>query len=74
MRGSPGCTRCKFVLGVAVARGARYLVLGTLAIYYGDAANELMETHGPIVGLSVAALIVTVAVAWFLWQRRTSHA
>ena len=72
--GIAGVHPVKFVLGVAVARGARYLVLGTLAIYYGDAAIELLKTHGPIVGLSVAALIVTVAVAWFLWQRRTSHA
>ena len=59
---------------MAVARGVRYLVLGTLAVYYGDAALELMRTHGPIVGLSLAALIVTAAVAWFLWRRRTAHA
>ena len=64
----------KFVLGVAVARGLRYLILGTLAIYYGDAAIELMKTHGPIVGLSVAGLIVAAAVAWFVWRRRTAHA
>jgi len=72
--GIAGVRPVKFVIGVAVARGARYLILGTLAIYYGDAAKELMETHGPLVGLSIAVLIVTVAVVWFLWQRRTSHA
>ncbi len=71
--GIAGVRPMKFILGVAVARGLRYLILGTLAVYYGKAALELMKTHGPIVGLSVAALIVTVAVAWFLWQRRTSH-
>ena len=72
--GIAGVRPVKFVIGVAVARGARYLILGTLAIYYGDAAKALMETHGPLVGLSIAVLIVTVAVVWFLWQRRTSHA
>ena len=72
--GIAGVRPVKFVIGVAVARGARYLILGTLAIYYGDAAKELMETHGPLVGLSIAVLIVTVAIVWFLWQRRTSHA
>src|SRR4029078_3593020 len=40
----------KFVICVACARGGGYLILGTLAIYYGDAAIELMKTHGPIVG------------------------
>ena len=41
--GIAGVRPVKFVLGVAVARGARYLILGTLAIYYGDAAMELMR-------------------------------
>ena len=72
--GIAGVRPMKFVLGVAVARGARYFILGTLAVYYGDAALELMKTHGPIVGLSMAALIVTVAVAWYLWRRRTADA
>jgi membrane protein YqaA with SNARE-associated domain len=70
--GIAGVRPLKFVLGVAVARGLRYLILGTLAIYYGKAAVELMKTHGPIVGLSLAALIVTAAVAWFLWRRRAA--
>ena len=46
----------------------RYLALGMLAIYYGDAALELMRTHGRVVGLSVAAIIVAGAVAWSCWR------
>ena len=68
--GLAGVRPLKFVLGVAIARGIRYTILGLLAIYYGDAALELMRTHGPIVGLSLAGLIVVAAAAWFLWQRR----
>ena len=49
--GIAGVHPVKFVTGVAVARGARYLLLGTLAVYYGDAALELAKTHGPTVGL-----------------------
>jgi LPXTG-motif cell wall-anchored protein len=48
----------------------RYTILGILAIYYGDAALELMRTHGPVVGLSLAGLIVVAALAWILWRRR----
>ena len=72
--GVAGVRPLKFVLGVAIARGFRYLALGTLAIYYGDAALELMRTHGPAVGLSLAGLIVAGAVAWLLWRRRGARA
>jgi membrane protein YqaA with SNARE-associated domain len=58
-----------FVSAIAIARGIRYLALGFLAIEYGDAALELMRTHGPQVGLALAALIVIAAVAWW-WLRR----
>jgi membrane protein YqaA with SNARE-associated domain len=68
--GIAGVSPLKFVLGVAIARGLRYAILGLLAIYYGDAALELMRTHGPLVGLSVAGLVVAAAIAWFIWRRR----
>ncbi len=59
-----------FVAAIAVARGARYLALGVLAIYYGDAAMELMRTRGRDVALALVALIVVAAVTWWLIQRR----
>jgi membrane protein YqaA with SNARE-associated domain len=62
----------QFVTAIAVARGARYLALGVLAIYYGDAALELMRTHGRTVALVLVGLIVAAAVVWWLWQRRPS--
>ncbi len=74
MAGVAGVRPLPFVLAITLARGARYLALGTLAIYYGDAALELMRTHGPIVGLSLAGLIVAAAIGWLLWRRRTTHA
>lgn len=58
-----------FVTAIAVARGARYLILGVLAIYYGDAALELMRTRGRDVALWVAGLIVAGAAVWW-WLRR----
>ena len=68
--GFAGVRPLKFVLGVAIARGIRYTILGTLAIYYGDAALELMRTHGPLVGLTLAGVIVVAAVAYVVWRRR----
>ena len=57
----------QFVLAIAVARGLRYFALGVLAIYYGDAALELMRTHGR----TVAIVLVTVLLlgAFLLWMR-----
>jgi uncharacterized membrane protein YdjX (TVP38/TMEM64 family) len=60
----------QFVVAIGVARGARYLALGVLSIYYGDAALELMRTRGPEVALWVVGLILLAVAAWWLWQRR----
>jgi membrane protein YqaA with SNARE-associated domain len=59
-----------FVLAIAIARGLRYLLLGTLAVYYGDAALELMRTQGRTVLLGLVGLLVVMALAWWLWTRR----
>jgi membrane protein YqaA with SNARE-associated domain len=57
----------QFVLAITIARGLRYIALGILAIYYGDAALELMRTHGRTVALVLAGLLV--AGGAFLWLR-----
>jgi membrane protein YqaA with SNARE-associated domain len=62
----------QFVLGIALARGLRYTVLGVLAIWYGDAALELMRTHGREVALWLAGLIVLGAIVWYWRSRRPS--
>lgn len=61
----------QFVMAVAVSRGVRYLALGMLAIWYGDAALELMRTRGREVALWLAGLIVVGAVAWWWFRRRS---
>ena len=60
----------QFITALTVARGARYLALGVLAIYYGDAALELMRTQGRTVALVVAGLVALAAVAWWLVRRK----
>jgi len=67
--GLAGVRPVPFVIAIAVARGARYLALGVLAIYFGDAALELMRTRGREVALWVVAAILTGAVAWWWWAR-----
>jgi membrane protein YqaA with SNARE-associated domain len=63
----------QFVWAIAVARGARYLALGILAMYYGEAALELMRTHGRVVALWLVALILLAAALWWLRARRLAR-
>lgn len=66
--------RWQFIWAIAAARGARYLALGILAVYYGDQALELMRTHGRVIALWLAALIVVAAVLWWLRGKRLARA
>jgi membrane protein YqaA with SNARE-associated domain len=68
--GIAGVNRVRFVTGVAISRGLRYFALGLLTVYYGDAALELMRTHGGEVALWVVGLILFGALAYWFWKRR----
>jgi len=64
----------QFVIAVTVARGARYIALGILAVYYGDAALELMQTHGKTVALVVVGLLVAAIAGYWLMRRKSRRA
>lgn len=72
MAGVAGVRPVPFTLGIGLARGARYLALGYLAIRFGDQGLELMQTHGPTVALWLVALIVGVVTVYWLWKRLSS--
>jgi membrane protein YqaA with SNARE-associated domain len=69
MAGAAEVRPLPFVLSIAAARGLRYLVLGALAIRYGDAALELMRTQGRTVAIWLAVIIVVVVCGWWLLRR-----
>jgi membrane protein YqaA with SNARE-associated domain len=62
-----------FVASIAIARGLRYLVIGTLAVWYGDFALEVLQKHGREAAVWVAVFIVAAAIVWWL-LRRSSRA
>jgi membrane protein YqaA with SNARE-associated domain len=72
--GVAGVKPVQFVAAIAVARGARYLAIGVLTIYYGEAALELMRTRGRDVALVVVGLMVAGVVIWWLMNRRRRDA
>ena len=59
-----------FVLAIALGRGIRYFGEGFLALWYGERAATFLRDNAREIGLILAAVALTVGVAWILWQRR----
>lgn len=73
--GLAGVRPLPFVAAIAIARGARYLALGLLAVYFGDAALELMRTRGREVALWVVGLLLLgIAIWWGIRRVRKTRA
>ena len=60
----------QFVTAIAIARGARYLALGYLAVRYGDLAMNIMSTRGRDVALTLAGILVVAAALFWISRRR----
>jgi membrane protein YqaA with SNARE-associated domain len=73
MAGLAGVRPLRFVVAVGAARGLRYLALGFLSIWYGDAALELMRTRGREVAVWVAVALVVAAFTWWWFSRRPAY-
>lgn len=73
LAGVAGVRPLAFVASIAIARGLRYLVIGALAVWYGDFALDMLREHGREAALWVVVLIVAAAIAWWL-LRRSSRA
>ena len=59
----------KFLTAVAIGRGARYLVLGILAVEYGERGLAYMQEHGVAVSLTVVGTLVVGLAGYALWVR-----
>ena len=59
-----------FVSAIALARGFRYFGEGWLAVRYGDQALMMLEEHGRVITLGLAAVAVTALVAYVVWSGR----
>jgi membrane protein YqaA with SNARE-associated domain len=62
----------RFAVAVAVGRAFRYLLEGYLAATYGDHAKEWLARYYPVIGISLAVLIVLGFVARNLLRRRSA--
>lgn len=61
----------RFAVAIGIGRAFRYLLEGYLAANYGDHAKELLAHYYPVIGISLAVLIVVFFVARNLLRKRS---
>jgi membrane protein YqaA with SNARE-associated domain len=69
LSGLAGITPAKFVTAIVIGRGARYLVLGLLAVEYGEPALAYVEHHGLFAAVVVLGLLAAGAAGYFVWTK-----
>ena len=74
LAGVAGISTPRFALAIILGRGARYAILGFLAVRYGDQAMAYMHAHGATVSLVIVGILAAGFVAYLLWSKRRSPA
>lgn len=60
-----------FVIALLIGRGARFLLIGFLAVKYGQQAVDFLHEHQATAGLAVAGALVLGFLIHLLWRRRS---
>ena len=60
----------RFAAAIAIGRSIRYFGQGYLAVLYGERAAALMQEHGRVAGLVLAALALLIGISYYLWKKR----
>ena len=74
LAGAAGISTSRFIMAIALGRGIRYFGEGLLAVWYGDAALQFLETNGRTVSLGLAAVLVTGLSGYLVWQKTRTKA
>src|SRR5438067_10595635 len=73
LAGAAGISWGRFTAAVAIGRGARYLVLGLLAVRYGARTIAYMHAHGTAVSLAAVGLLVGGFAGYLLWTKASAR-
>jgi membrane protein YqaA with SNARE-associated domain len=66
LAGAVGIPVTRFATAITIARGARYLALGILAVNYGSHAQTYLRENGPLVSLAAVGVLAAGFVV-YLW-------
>jgi len=58
-----------FTTAIIIGRGARYLILGILAVRYGEAAINYLDENGAQVAIVVVGLLLAGLAAYVVWRK-----
>jgi membrane protein YqaA with SNARE-associated domain len=64
----------RFTVAIAIGRAFRYVLEAYLAAHYGERAKDLIAQYYPIIGVSLAVLIILGFIGRNLWRRRRTEA
>jgi membrane protein YqaA with SNARE-associated domain len=64
----------QFITALLISRGLRFTLEGLAAVRYGEQAAELLKQHYPMIGFSVALLIMLALLVRHLSKRKHSAA
>ena len=59
-----------FIVAIALGRGFRYFLEGTLAVRYGKDAIRTMERNYPQIAVCVVGVLLLAGLALYLWRRK----
>jgi membrane protein YqaA with SNARE-associated domain len=74
MAGVADISATRFAAAILIGRGARYLLEGLLALWYGERALAYMEAHGiQVAAIAIVVLVVGFAIYLYWPGRRTAR-
>lgn len=73
LAGAVGIPVTRFAAAIAMARGARYLALGLLAVRYGTRAQTYLRENGPFVSLVVVGVLVVGFLVYLRLRKATAR-
>ena len=69
LAGAAGIRVGEFTLAIVIGRGARYLLLGLLALKSGDQTMAFVAEHALLVSLVAVGVLAVGFVAYLLWTK-----
>ena len=59
-----------FIVAIALGRGFRYFLEGSLAVRYGEEAIHTMQRNYPQIAAGVVGVLLLAGLALYLWRRK----
>jgi membrane protein YqaA with SNARE-associated domain len=69
LAGAAGIRVRQFIAAIVIGRGARYLLLGLLAVRYGDQTMTYVQEHALMVSVVTVGVLAAAFVAYLVWSK-----